>query len=139
MNEENHKICIIKIIPYEANLMEYLQYFIENKEKEYSNKSNVKKTFIFIIYMNRVLNKDLANIKNLTLKDLNLIKKNLLEKTLTHLSEYYQIFIDNLNGNKNIIFNEIIKKINSIELLNACINTNEQLYLNIFKSISYMK
>ena len=89
--------------------------------------------------MNRVLNKDLSNIKNLTLKNLNLIKKNLVEKTLTHFSEYSQIFIDNLNGNKNIIFNEIIKKINSIELLNTCINTNEKLYLNIFKSISYMK
>ena len=89
--------------------------------------------------MNRVLNKDLSNIKNLTLKNLNLIKKNLVEKTLTHFSEYSQIFIDNLNGNKNIIFNEIIKKINSIELLNTCINTNEKLYLNIFKSTSYMK
>jgi len=58
---------------------------------------------------------------------------------LTHLSEYYQIFIDNLNGNKDIKFNEIIKKNNSIDLLNTCINANEQLKSNIFKSISYMK
>ena len=58
---------------------------------------------------------------------------------MTHLSEYYQIFIDNLNGNKDIKFNEIIKKNNSIDLLNTCININEQLKSNIFKSISYMK
>ena len=100
LNEDNHKICIIKILPYESYLMEYLQYFIENKEKEYSNKSNGKKAFIFIVYMNRVLNDDLTNIKKLPLKDQNLIKKKLLEKSLTHLSEYYQIFIDNLNGFK---------------------------------------
>ena len=89
--------------------------------------------------MNRVLNDDLVNIKNLPLKGQNLIKKKLLEKTLTYLSRYYQIFIDNLNGNKNIKFNEIIKKSNSIDLLNTFINTNELLCLNILKSISYMK
>ena len=60
--------------------------------------------------MNRVSNDGLVNIKKLPLKVQNLIKKKLLEKTLTHLSEYYQIFIDDLNGNKNIKFNEIIKK-----------------------------
>lgn len=64
LNEENHKIYIIKVLPYEASLMEYLQYFIENKEKEYFNKSSNKKAFIFIIYMNRVSNDDLVNIKS---------------------------------------------------------------------------
>ena len=80
MNEDNHKICIIKILPYEAYLMEYLQYFIENKEKEYSNKNNFKKAFIFIVYMNRVSDDDLVNIKKLPLKDQNLIKKNYLKR-----------------------------------------------------------
>ena len=52
-NQDKQKVCIIKILPDEANLMNYIIYFIENKEKDFEKKK--KKLFVFIIYLERIL------------------------------------------------------------------------------------
>ena len=103
------------------------------KEKEY----NDKKVFIFIVYIVRVLNRDLDKLDKLSLNKQKTIKSKILEETLSNLSGYYQIFIDNLNGNDKFKIEEIINK-NSGEIINKCINEDEQIYLSLFKSISYM-
>lgn len=57
---------------------------------------------------------------------------------LNNLSNYYHIFIDNLNWNDKFKLHKIITK-NFNEIFKECVNVEEQLYLRIFKNISYMK
>ena len=94
-NDDNKKILVIKFLPYEGNIINYLKYFIDNKEKDYENKH--KKVFIFIVYMEKVLKSELNQKENMTLKEQNAIEKKILNESLSNLSGYYQIFIDNLN------------------------------------------
>ena len=136
-NEKNYKICLIKLMPYEGSLMNYLKYFIENKEKDLDDKNNSKKVFIFIVYMTRVLKKDLKSMDKMSLKERIEIRKKIIEESLSHLSGYYQIFIDNLNGNENLKI-ETIMNMNQNELFKALVNPDEELCNNIFTSISYM-
>ena len=134
-NEENHKICLIKFLPYEGDFMEYIKYFIENKE----NEINQKKIFIFIVYMSRLSNDNINNFEKLPIKEKNEIMKKLLKKTLSASSDYYQIFIDNLNGDNQIKLHEIIKINKPDELFKKCFDIDKELYENIIKCISLMK
>ena len=136
-NEKNYKICIIKLMPYEGSLMSYLKYFIENKEKDLGDKNNSQKAFIFIVYMARVLKKDLKDIDKKSLKEQIEIKKKVMDESLSHLSEYYQVFIDNLNGNENLKIEKIMN-MNQNELFKALVNPDEELCSSIFTTISYM-
>ena len=136
--EPNQNICIIKLMPFESDFMEYIQCFIDNKEKELKKKKD-KKVIIFIVYMTRILNNDLNNLEGMPIKEQNEIKKKMLNKTLSSLSDYYQIFIDNLNGESEIKIHEIIKVTKPYELLTKCFDLDKELYNNILKSISYMK
>ena len=134
-NEENEKICIIKFLPYEGDFMEYIKSFIENKETEI----NKQKAFIFIMYMARISNKELDNMINMGIKERNEIQKNIIKESLSNLSGYYQIFIDNLNGKDNIKLHEIIKSVKINDLLKKCYNLDELLYKNILENISYIQ
>ena len=134
-NEENEKICIIKFLPYEGDFMEYIKSFIENKETEI----NKQKAFIFIMYMARISNKELDNMINMGIKERNEIQKNIIKESLSNLSGYYQIFIDNLNGKDNIKLHEIIKSVKVNDLLKKCYNLDELLYKNILENISYIQ
>ena len=136
-NEKNYKICLIKLMPYEGSFMNYLKYFIENKEKDFDDKNNSKKVFIFIVYMTRVLKTDLKSMEKVTLEERIEIRKKILEESLSHLSGYYQIFIDNLNGNENLKIEKIMN-MKQIELFKALVNPDEELCSCIFTSISYM-
>ena len=134
-NDENYKICIIKFLPYEGDFMEYIKYFIENKE----NEINRKKVFIFIVYMSRISKDNIINFEKMPVKEKNEIMKKILNKTLSASSEYYQIFIDNLNGDDKIKLHEIIKVTKPDELFKKCVDIDKELYENIIKCISLMK
>ena len=136
LNEDNNKICLIKFLPYEGNLMNYIKYFIEDKEKDYESKP--KKIFVFIIYMTRILKEDLKNILAKTLKEQIEIKKKILEDTMSNLSGYYQIFIDNLNGGDKLKIDKILN-MRKTELFKNLVNIDEELCANIYRSLSYMK
>ena len=93
--QNKYKICLIQIIPKDSNLINYIKFFIENKENEFKNNSKI---FIFIVHMMRIFSDDKPEI----------INKKKIKETISNLSEYEQIFIDDLNGKENI--NEIIDK-----------------------------
>ena len=112
-NKKNYKICIIRLMPYEGSLMNYLKFFIENKEKNLVE-NNSKKVFIFIVYMTKILKEELKEIDKMPLNEQIEIRKKIIDESLSHLSGYYQIFIDNLNGNENKI--EEILNMNKFEL-----------------------
>ena len=135
-NEDKHKICLVQFMPYEGDFMNYVRYLIENKEKNYKNKD--EKYFIFIVYMSRVLKEEIKNFEKKSDNEKLEIKKKCLDETLTYLSGYYQIFIDNLNGDDNLSIDKIVQMDKS-GLFKNCLNADKELILNIFTTISYMK
>ena len=135
-SEEKNKICIFKLMPNEGCLMDYLKFFLENKEKEYTNKS--RRVFIFIIYLSRILKDDLRNLSKMAVNEKNELQKKILNETLSNLSGFYQIFIDNLKGKNNIEIHKIIKMENPIDIFKCSLNVDQQLRDNIYNSMSYI-
>ena len=118
--------------------MNYVQYFIDNQEKEFEQKNKPKKIFVFIVYMFRILKSDLNKLREKPLPEQIEINKKILVETLSNLSDYYQIFIDNLNGKFNQEMNKILvmpKK----ELFRSLIDPDETISSNIYKCLSYMR
>ena len=140
--ENKYKLCLIKFTANEGNFLNYIKFLIENKEKEYllskNDEKEVNKAFIFIVHLSRVFNYDLDNYEKKNEKEKYEIDKKILKETISHLSGYYQIFIDDLNGKTNFSINNMIK-LKGKELFMKCINFNEALRENIYICLSYMK
>ena len=145
------KLCIIHFTPDEGSMMNYVKFIIENKEKEHLEYLNIqknnfknKKGFIFIIHVKRIFNNELNDLDNKDEKVKKEINKKILKETISNLSEYYQIFIDNLNGDNELIVNNIILfwyntlKKTGKELFGKFLLLNEQLNKNIYKTIFLM-
>ena len=144
MNNNKQKLCIIQFNTDEGSMMNYIQYFIENKEKEHlkNNKDKKikenKKVFIFIIHIRRIFNHELENFELKDEKTKKEINKKILKETISNLSGYYQIFIDNLNGDEKLTV-DIILKMKGNGLFSKFLDLDEELSKNIFKSILYIK
>jgi len=126
LNDKN--LLILRFTENDLYKVNYADYIINNFEKENKNKYKDKtdKLIIFIIHMQRH-KKSLENKK----KNSNLI-------TLFN-DEYYQIFIDNLNGKKNMDFCEIISNEEDNLTLNFKKYLNEDFIdNNIYRIISYL-
>ena len=97
LEDNNLKIFILNLIPYESTQIDYLKIIIENKETEYKHKNGEKlnKLFIFIIHLERINKKDLEDRYS---KNWNIIKKKILIYSLSNLAGCDQIFIDDLKG-----------------------------------------
>jgi hypothetical protein len=132
---DNYKICIIQFTPYEGSYMDYIKYFIENKER---NKNISNKYIIFIVYMLRISKSDLKDLNSKTKNEQISINKKILKETMTSLSGYYQIFIDNLNGNSDIGIEKIID-MDKIELFQTFIDCSNEISSTIFETMSYIK
>ena len=113
------KIFIFNLLPFESEKIDYLKAIIENKETEYKNKfqKDINKLFIFLIHVERINKKDLENQYK---EHMDFVKKKLLIHTLSNLAGYYQIFIDDINGqnyyddeNKIISLDKILKMKNN--------------------------
>jgi len=93
-NENVIKIVVFKFAPNETMFINYIDFFIENfiKEKNYIDENN-KIVYIFLIHIDRIFDED---EKDPNKKDL--ILKNQLKKTISLSSDFYQVFIDDLNG-----------------------------------------
>ena len=132
---DNKKICLINFTPNEGNLLNYIKFFIENKEKYFfeENKKENKKAFIFIVHLYRIFNFETKNGKETNTSN------KLLKESISLLSDYYQIFIDNLNGDENISLKNILE-LKGSKFFNAILpNTDTLLQIYIFKTLSYMK
>ena len=136
LDEEDLKVCIIKFLPYEGSFMEYIKYLIESKIGK--KKSCENKIFIFIVYMSRIFIKEENEIENKTLKEKEEFNRKILKNTLSNLSGFYQIFIDNLNGDSRYKIGKILN-MKRKELFKIFVNPDEELSMSIFTSISYMK
>ena len=136
LNEDNLKVCIIKFLPGEGTFMNYIKYFIENKLNE--KEKNDKKLFIFMVYMSRISNKEINEIDKKTIKEKEEFNQKILKETLSNLSGFYQIFIDNLNGSPEYKIEKILN-MKRKQLFESLLNPDEELSRNIFTSISYMK
>ena len=133
------KIFVFKFNPYETDIMNYLKFFIENQISEkfsthidednnYNNK--YKKAFIFIIHLNRIFNKDLNDPKKEKY-----IKRNQLGELISYLSDFYQIFIDNLNGQNDSLL--ALMECNNEMLFSQCLKLNKEFMTNIYNAFSY--
>ena len=104
LEEDKYKICFIKFNANEGSFINYVKFFIENKEKDFipNHKKEgellPQKVFIFIVYLSRVLNSHLENLEKKSKEFQNYINQKILKETISLSSGYYQIFIDNLNG-----------------------------------------
>jgi hypothetical protein len=130
-----YEVCLIQLMPHEGAFMNYIQNLIERKEKEYNDKT--KKCFIFIVHMLRVTKEEIKKIGNEKNKSYQEEKNKILNETLSNLSGYYQVFIDNLNGDENLKLENIINNENLLDKLN--LNLDEEFSSTIFTAISYIK
>ena len=142
LDNNNLKICFIKLLPYEYSNIDYIKTIIENKEKEYKNKQQnniINKLFIFLVHLERVFNKDLANPSEENKKK---IKNKMLTRTLSNLAEYKQILIDDLNSddyfyNGAIITLDKIMKMKNHDLFKVFLNKEKTIIENINSSFCY--
>ena len=124
-SDEKIKLIILKFNSNEIELINYMKCFIEEKE----NLNNIKKSFIFIIFIKREFFKETETNQNNENNDLN--------QNISHITEYHQIFIDNLNGIEQNI-TQLIRQKNNKNILNICFaDTNKLLNQYIFKILSY--
>ena len=73
-----------------------------------------------------------------TKKEQKIINKKILKETISNLSEYYQIFIDNLNGMEDIKIDPIFS-CEGLEIFENFLNFRKELEKNIYRILSYMK
>ena len=141
LNNEDYKLCIIKFKAEEGKFLNYIRFFIKNKENEYliekKNEEN-KKAFVFIVYLKRIYNSEIDELENKAPKQQEIINKKILKETISLLSEYYQIFIDNLNGDGRLSLEDLLNS-NSLQLYEKCLDLDFELRENIYTTLSYIK
>ena len=133
--EDIIKIIIFKFNPNETDIMNYIKFFIENhiKEKNYENENkNKKKAFIFSIHMNRIFEADKKDPKKRKY-----IERNELGELISHLSDFFHIFIDNLNG-EDISLIEIMNY-KEEQLYQKCLHLEKDFMKYLFNAFSYFK
>ena len=126
-NSNNKNLFILRFTENDLHKVNYANYIIYNFEKGNECKNKKDKLIIFIIHMKR-------HKKCLETKKIN-------SDLITFFNdEYYQIFIDNLNGKKNWDFYEMISKKadNLTQRFKKYIN-KEFIDNNIYKILSYFK
>jgi len=134
-SEDKYKICIIHFSPEESNLINYTKFFLENKEKEYKNN---QKIFILIIHILRIFNNELDKLKNNEKEYQEFLNKKTLKERISNLSDYYQIFIDNLNGDKNACLKEVFD-LEKNKIFDIFLSTNKNPDENINTLLNYFK
>ena len=134
--DDNYIYCLIQLMPNEVEFMNYIKNLIERKEKEYKDKT--KKCFIFIVHLFRISKEDIENANINNDKKYQETKNKILNETLTNLAGFYQIFIDNLNGEENLKIENLINDDDKIKY-ESCIELDKELPPAIFTAISYIK
>ena len=133
-NDKSKKLCLIEFNFDERHFLNYVKFFIENKEKDNENvDSNYKKAFIFIVCLNRNYKATITPEKGKEENE----EKNKCNETISLTSEYYQIFIDDLKGEeKYSIKNFLILK--GKDLFKKYIDYEQRLNQDIYQTFTYM-
>ena len=130
--DNNKKLCIIKFKSDERNFLNYVKSLFENKEREICE--NIKKAWIFIVYLTRTF----EDIKIEQVSENEDEDMNKYNETISLSSDFYQIFIDDLNGTEKYEINDILN-LNTKELLMKWIDYNKLIDRNIFQTLSYFE
>ena len=127
-NEENKKLCLIKFNSDERHFLNYVKFLIENKEKELNNNGNYdisKKAYVFIVNVYRKYNYiDPVSITKIGEDEK--VERNKYNETISLTSEFYQIFIDDLDGSDQLTLNDFLE-LKSNNLFTKCIDYNVRL------------
>jgi len=67
-----------------------------------------------------------------------ILNRKCLKQTISNLSDYYQIFIDNLNGDKENILDKVLR-LNEDQIFENILNLDKELDNNIYSSLSILK
>ena len=123
INEENKKLLIFRFSENDLNKMNSVNYIIKNFEKE--NPVLSEKLIIFIVHKQRF---------SIGAK----LKKKIIPDLISFIDdEYYQIFIDNLQGRENLDIFKILQK--KEELAKEYIDNNDFIDNKIFTVLNYLK
>ena len=85
---ESYNLCVFHFDVYDCVHLNHINYLIENNENSLKNIDTKSKVIIFIIHLKRII---INNESNNNIKIHN-------EYLISHLTEWKQFFIDNLNG-----------------------------------------
>ena len=154
--DDNKKnVLLLQFVPNDCIKMNLINNIIENDEKE-RKKKNDNKIFVFVIYLYRI-EKEVERKQKKIIKNNNSeqLKREEEEKKrekiakeakilknqylVSHLSDYKQIFIDNLNG-VNVSIVEILESLNEeVYNMKELIDIKQQIKTNTFHSFSTIK
>ena len=139
MSNKNKKLCLIKFSSEERHFLNYAKFLIENKEKEITNNENdneeLKKAFIFIVYLERKFYDNNSNTGVTTYNEEN-EERNKYDETISLTSEFYQIFIDDLYGEENYTLDDVLN-FKGKELFKKAIG-NDRIDKDILESLKLM-
>ena len=139
---KNKKLCIIKFKSDERDFLNYVKFFIENMEKENKDKKNIdKKAFIFIVYLDRTFDDEVQKIIIKKYRSRSVFGDDSSDEqneTISLTSDFYQIFIDDLNGEEKCTLNDFLE-LNGEILFKKCIDFDQRLKENIYTAFSYIK
>ena len=145
LEDEKQKICFIKFNPNEGSFINYCQFFLENKQKDFYEDKKEKnqsqeKAFIFIVNIVRIYDYELEILKDKkkTKKEKRAINKKILKETISNLSDYNQIFIDNLYGPDKIKLDSIVTA-QGLDIYEHFLDFSAELSKNIYVTLSYVK
>ncbi len=125
-NDENYNLCIFHFDSYDCIHLNHINYLIQNIENTLITRNNLQsKVIVFIIHLKRkIIGNDETNEKIHN------------EYFISHLTQWKQFFIDNLNG-KDINIKEIVED-SSFELFNNqnLIDLNEEFKKDLFHAFT---
>ena len=126
-NSKNKKLFIFKVTENNTNKINSVNYVISNFEKE--NPKLKEKLILFVIHKQR------QQIQKEEKK-----KKNVIPDLISFIDdEYYQIFIDNLQGKENMNVLQLMQKKNEDILAQEYIDNSNFIENKIFTTLNYMK
>ena len=134
-NSKHKNLLVFQFAEKDLNKINSINYVINNFEKEYPKFK--EKLLIFIIHKQRITNNKEKDKDN---KENNNNKNNIIEPDLIPFinEEYKQIFIDNLQGQKNSIL-EIIDNKDETAMAREYINNSEFLDRKLYTILNYFK
>ncbi|ORX42166.1 hypothetical protein BCR36DRAFT_465744, partial [Piromyces finnis] len=128
-NNNNYNLCIIHFDVYECKHLNHVNYLIENIES--SKNENELKPIILIIHIKRITINNENNIENEEDRIQN-------EYLISHLTNWQQFFIDNLNGKITNLNDIICASKNELFKNKTLIDLDEEFKNELYHSFTFI-